>query len=50
MCDMVKGDGPETVSIDIPFKIVRDTIDKNVLTRSETKYYRVFTQQACYRR
>ena len=41
MCDMVKGEGPETVSIDIPFKIVRDTKDKNVLTRSETKDYRV---------
>ena len=41
MCDMVKGEGPETVSIDIPFKIVRDTKVKNVLTRSETKDYRV---------
>ena len=41
MCDLVKGEDPETVSTDIPFKIVRDTKDKNVLTRSETKDYRV---------
>ena len=41
MCDMVKGDGPETVSLDIPFKIVRDRNNKSVLTKSETKDYRV---------
>ena len=41
MRDMVKGIGPEKVSVDIPFKIVRDTKDKSVLTRSETKDYRV---------
>ena len=41
MRDMVKGIGPEKVSVDIPFKIVRDTKDKSVLTRSEAKDYRV---------
>ena len=41
MANMVKGVGPETITVDIPFKIVRDRKSKCVLTRSETKDYRV---------
>ena len=35
MANMVKGVGPETITVDIPFKIVRDRKSKCVLTRSE---------------
>ena len=41
MSNMVKGVEPETITVDIPFKIVRDRKSKCVLTRSETKDYRV---------
>ena len=38
---MVKGVGPETITVDIPFKIVRNRNEKSVLTKSETKDYRI---------
>ena len=41
MRDMVIGEGSAKVSVDIPFKIVRDRNNKSVLTKSETKDYRV---------
>ena len=41
MSNMVKGVGAETVTVDIPFKIVRDRSNKSVITRSETKDYRI---------
>lgn len=40
MSNMVKGVGQETISVNIPFKIVRDR-NKSVFTRSETKDYRI---------
>ena len=41
MSKMVRGVGPEIITVDIPFKIARNRKDKNVLTKSETKDYRV---------
>ena len=41
MSNMVRGVGPEIITVDIPFKIVRNRKDKNVITKSETKDYRV---------
>ena len=41
MANMVKGVGPETITVDIPFKIVRNRNEKSVLTKSETKDYRI---------
>ena len=41
MSNMVRGVGPEIITVDIPFKIVRDRKDRNVITKSETKDYRV---------
>lgn len=41
MSNMVKGIGPEKVTVNIPFKIVREKNNKDVITRSETKDYRV---------
>ena len=38
---MVRGVGPEIITVDIPFKIVHNRKDKNVITKSETKDYRV---------
>ena len=38
---MVRGVGPEIITVDIPFKIVRNRKDKNLITKSETKDYRV---------
>ena len=41
MSNMVRGVGPEIITVDIPFKIVHNRKDKNVITKSETKDYRV---------
>ena len=41
MSDMVRGEGPEKVTVDLPYKITRDTKDKSVKTRSENKDYRI---------
>ena len=41
LCNMVKGVGPEKISVDIPFKIIRDTKEKSVKTRRECKNYRI---------
>ena len=45
MCDMVKSsvtsDVNDVLSVNIPFKIVRDKKSKDILTRSETKKYRI---------
>ena len=41
MANMVKGVGPETITVDIPFKIVRNRNEKSVLTKSKTKDYRI---------
>ena len=38
---MVKGVGPETITVDIPFKIECDRNEKSVLTKSEAKDYRI---------
>ena len=37
---MVRGEGPEKVTVNIPYKINRDTKEKSVKTRSENKDYR----------
>ena len=37
MSNMVRGVGPEIITVDIPFKIVRNRKDKNVITKSETR-------------
>ena len=41
MSDMVRGEGPEKVTVNIPYKINRDTKEKSVKTRSENKDYRI---------
>ena len=41
MANIVKGVGPETITVDIPFKIVRNRNEKSVLTKSKTKDYRI---------
>ena len=41
MSDMVRGEGPEKVTVNIPYKINRDTKEKSVRTRSENKDYRI---------
>ena len=41
MANMVKGVGPETITVDIPFKIVHNRNEKSVLTKSETKDYHI---------
>ena len=41
MCDMVIGVGPSKVSVNIPYKITRDTSTKQVVTKRQSKDYRV---------
>ena len=41
MRDMVVGVGPAKVSVDIPFKITRDTSTKQIITKQQHKDYRV---------
>ena len=41
MVNMVRDVGPETITVDIPFKTVRNRNEKSVLTKSETKDYRI---------
>ena len=38
---MVRGEGPEKVTVNIPYKRNRDTKEKSVKTRSENKDYRI---------
>ena len=38
---LARGIGPARITVDIPFKIVRNTKDNSVSTKSETKDYRV---------
>ena len=38
---MVRGESPEKVTVNIPYKINRDTKEKSVKTRSENKDYRI---------
>ena len=41
MRDMIVGDGPAKVAVDIPFKITRDTSTKQVVTKQQSKDYRI---------
>lgn len=41
MSEMVSGVGPHKITVDIPFKIVRNKTGKDVITRSEKKDYRI---------
>ena len=41
MHDMLVGVGPANVSVDIPFKITRDTSMKQTITKQQNKDYRV---------
>ena len=41
MYNMVKGVGPDKVIVKIPHKIVRDKNEKNIISRNESKQYRV---------
>lgn len=41
MKDMMIGVGKPKVSVDIPFKITRDTNRKQIVTKQQSKVYRV---------
>ena len=41
MRDMIVGEGPAKVIVDIPFKITRDTSTKQVVTKQQSKDYRI---------
>ena len=41
MRDMIFGEGPAKVVVDIPFKITRDTSMKQVVTKQQSKDYRI---------
>lgn len=41
MCDMVTGVGPSKVSVNIPYNITRNTNTKQVVTKRQSKDYRV---------